>query len=79
MNTFFAHHKDAIRVRVSVLRSSAAERLDQAVLAGGTSGRVFNFYGQQVPVSRGGLRDIAAQFQNWVVNRWGHMIHFRAT
>ena len=34
----------------------------------------FNFYRQQYPVSRDVLRDIAGQFQNWVVNRsqkWG--------
>jgi hypothetical protein len=74
MNAFVEHHKDSIRFGYRcfdrLLLNGLIQPFQQAE-------RVIGFYStyrNQYPVSRDVLRDIASQFQNWVVNRsqkWG--------
>ena len=74
MNAFYEHHKDSILFRYRcfdrVLLNGLIQPFQQPERVIG----FFNTYRQVYPVSRDVLREIAAQFQNWVVNRsqkWG--------
>jgi hypothetical protein len=74
MNAFFEHHKDSIRFDYRCFDRLLLNGLIQPFQQPERVIGFFNFYRQQYPVSRDVLRDIAAQFQNWVVNRsqkWG--------
>ena len=74
MNAFYEHHKHSIRFRYRcfdrILLNGLIQPFQQPE-------RVLGFfwaYRRVYPVSREVLRDIAKQFQNWVVNRsekWG--------
>jgi hypothetical protein len=69
VNAFYEHHKDSIRFGYRcfdrVLLNGLIQPFQQPERVIG----FVNFYRQQYPVSRDVLRDIASQFQNWVVNR----------
>ena len=69
MNAFFEHHKDSIRFGYRCFDRLLLNGLIQPFQQPERVIGFFNFYRQQYPVSRDVLRDIAAQFQNWVVNR----------
>ena len=74
MNAFFEHHKDSIRFGYRCFDRLLLNGLIQPFQQPERVVGFFNYYRQQYPVSRGVLRDVAAQFQNWVVNRsrkWG--------
>ena len=74
MNAFFEHHKDSILFRY---RCFDRVRLNGLIQPFQQPERVIGFfhtYRHVYPVSRDVLREIAVQFQNWVVNRsqkWG--------
>ena len=74
MNAFYEHHKIAF---VSATGVSTGLLLNGLIQPFQQPERVIGFfhtYRQQYPVSRDLLRDIAGQFQNWVINRsqkWG--------
>jgi hypothetical protein len=69
MNAFYEHHKDNIsfgyRCFDRILLNGLIQPFQQPERVVG----FFNAYRQLYPVSRDVLRDIAGQFQNWVVNR----------
>jgi hypothetical protein len=74
VNAFYEHHKDNIQFSYRcfdrVLLNGLIQPFQQPERVIG----FFNTYRQIYPVSRDVLRDIAGQFQNWVVNRsqkWG--------
>ena len=69
MNTFFEHHKNSIRFGYRCFDRLLLNGLIQPFQQPERVIGFFNFYRQQYPVSRDVLRDIATQFQNWVVNR----------
>ena len=69
MNAFFEHHQDSIRFDYRCFDRLLLNGLIQPFQQPERVIGFFNFYRQQYPVSRDVLRDIAAQFQNWVVNR----------
>jgi len=69
MNAFFEHHKDSIRFGYRCFDRLLLNGLIQPFQQPERVIGFFNFYRQQYPVSQDVLRDIAAQFQNWVVNR----------
>lgn len=74
MNAFYEHHKDSIRFGYRCFDRLLLNGLVQPFQQPERVVDFFNTYRQQYPVSRDGLRDIASQFQNWVVNRsqkWG--------
>jgi hypothetical protein len=74
MNAFFEHHKDSIRFGYRCFDRLLLNGLIQPFQQPERVVGFFNFYRQQYPVSRDVLRDIAGQFQNWVINRsqkWG--------
>jgi hypothetical protein len=74
MNAFFEHHKDSIRFGYRCFDRLLLNGLIQPFQQPERVIGFFNYYRQQYPVSRDVLRDIASQFQNWVVNRsekWG--------
>lgn len=74
MNAFYEHHKDNIRFGYRCFDRLLLNGLIQPFQQPERVIGFFNFYRQQYPVSRDVLRDIASQFQNWVVNRsqkWG--------
>jgi hypothetical protein len=78
MNAFYEHHKDNIRFAYRcfdrILLHAAIQPFQQEQRAVG----FFWSYRQIYPVSRPLLRDIAAQYHNWVKNRsqkWGLLIH----
>jgi hypothetical protein len=74
MNAFYEHHKDSIRFGYRCFDRLLLNGLIQPFQQPERVIGFFNFYRQQYPVSRNVLRDIATQFQNWVVNRsqkWG--------
>ena len=74
MNAFYEHHKNSIRFQYRcfdrILLNGLIQPFQQAERVVGFFGSYRDLY----PVSRDVLRDIATQFQNWVVNRskkWG--------
>jgi hypothetical protein len=74
MNAFHEHHEDNIRFGYRcfdrVLLNGLIQPFQQPERVIG----FFNTYRKQYPVSRDVLREIASQFQNWLVNRsqkWG--------
>src|SRR5215469_3042204 len=74
MDALFEHHKSSIRFRYRcfdrILLNAVIQPFQQPERVVG----FFGTYRAQYPVSRDILRDIAAQFRNWVVNRslkWG--------
>ena len=74
MNAFYQHHKDNIafgyRCFDRLLLNGWIQPFQQPERVIG----FFNTYRKIYPVSRDVLRDIAGQFQNWVMNRsqkWG--------
>jgi hypothetical protein len=74
VNAFYEHHKHniqfAYRCFDRVLLNGLIQPFQQPERVIG----FFNMYRQIYPVSRDVLREIAGQFQNWVVNRsqkWG--------
>lgn len=74
MDTLFEHHKNSIRFRYRcfdrILLNAVIQPFQQPERVVG----FFSTYRSQYPVSRDVLRDIAAQFRNWVQNRsqrWG--------
>jgi hypothetical protein len=69
MNAFYEHHKDSIRFGYRCFDRLLLNGLIQPFQQPERVVGFFNFYRQQYPVSRDVLRDIAGQFQNWVVNR----------
>lgn len=74
MNAFHEHHKDNIRFSYRCFDRLLLNGLIQPFQQPERVVGFFNTYRQQYPVSRDVLRDIATQFQNWVVNRsqkWG--------
>ena len=74
MNAFYEHHKNSIRFGYRCFDRLLLNGLIQPFQQPERVVGFFSFYRQQYPVSRDVLRDIAAQFQNWVVNRsqkWG--------
>lgn len=71
---FYEHHKDNIRFGYRSFDRLLLNGLIQPFQQPERVIGFFNHYWQQYPVSRDVLRDIAGQFQNWVVNRshkWG--------
>jgi len=74
MNAFYEHHNDSIRFGYRCFDRLLLNGLIQPFQQPERVVGFFNTYRQQYPVSRDVLRDIATQFQNWVVNRsqkWG--------
>jgi len=74
MNAFVEHHQDSIRFGYRcfdrILWNGLIQPFQQPERVVG----FFTSYRNQYPVSRDVLREIATQFQNWVVNRsqkWG--------
>ena len=74
MNAFYEHHKDSIQFGYRCFDRLLLNGLIQPFQQPERVVGFFNTFRQQYPVSRDVLRDIASQFQNWVVNRsqkWG--------
>jgi len=74
MNAFREHHNDSIRFGYRCFDRLLLNGLIQPFQQPERVVGFFNTYRQQYPVSRDVLREIASQFQNWVVNRsqkWG--------
>jgi hypothetical protein len=74
MDAFYEHHKDSIQFRYRCFDRLLLNGLIQPFQQPERVVGFFNTYRQIYPVSREVLRDIAGQFQNWVVNRsqkWG--------
>jgi len=74
MNAFCEHHYDNIRFGYRCFDRLLLNGLIQPFQQPERVVGFFNTYRQQYPVSRDVLREAAAQFQNWVVNRsqkWG--------
>src|SRR5690242_9634793 len=74
MNAFYEHHKDSIRFGYRCFDRLLLNGLIQPFQQPERVIGFFNTYRQVYPVSRDVLREIAEQFQNWVVNRsqkWG--------
>ena len=74
MNAFYEHHKNSIRFQYRcfdrILLNGLIQPFQQEQRAVGFFGTYRDLY----PVSRDVLREIATQFQNWVINRskkWG--------
>jgi DNA-binding transcriptional ArsR family regulator len=74
MNAFYEHHKNNIRFQYRCFDRILLNGLIQPFQQEPRVVGFFSTYRDQYPVSRDILRDIATQFQNWVVNRskkWG--------
>ena len=74
MNAFYEHHKDNIRFGYRCFDRILLNGLIQPFQQPERVIGFFNTYRQVYPVSRDVLREIASQFQNWVLNRsqrWG--------
>lgn len=69
MNAFREHHQDNIRFGYRCFDRLLLNGLIQPFQQPERVIGFFNSYRQQYPVSRDVLRDVANQFQNWVVNR----------
>src|ERR1700730_5296853 len=74
MNTFYEHHENSIRFGYRCFDRILINGLIQPFQQPERVVGFFNTYRQQYPVSRSVLRDIAAQYQGWVIARakaWG--------
>ena len=74
MNAFFQHHQDSIQFSYRCFDRLLLNGLIQPFQQPERVIGFFNAYRQLYPVSRDVLREIAAQFQNWAINRsqkWG--------
>src|SRR5438093_11165868 len=74
MNAFYEHHKDNIRFQYRCFDRILLNGLIQPFQQEERVVGFFGTYRDLYPVSRDVLREIATQFQNWVVNRckeWG--------
>ena len=74
MNAFYEHHKNNIRFQYRCFDRILLNGLIQPFQQEQRVVGFFTTYRNQYPVSRDVLREIATQFQNWVVNRskkWG--------
>src|SRR6058998_1676990 len=74
MNTFYEHHKNSIRFQYRCFDRILLNGLIQPFQQEERVVGFFGTYRDLYPVSRDMLRQIATQFQNWVVNRsqkWG--------
>lgn len=74
MNAFYEHHKDHIRFRYHCFDRILLNGLIQPFQQPERVVGFFSTYRKQYPVSRDVLREIAQQFQGWVVHRaqkWG--------
>ena len=74
MNAFYEHHKNSIQFGYRCFDRLLLNGLIQPFQQPERVIGFFNTYRKIYPVSRDVLRDIAGQFQNWVVNRsqrWG--------
>jgi hypothetical protein len=69
VNAFYEHHNDSIRFGYRCFDRLLLNGLIQPFQQPERVIGFFNTYRQQYPVSRDVLREIASQFQNWVVNR----------
>lgn len=69
MNAFYEHHKNSIRFQYRCFDRILLNGLIQPFQQEERVVRFFRIYRDLYPVSRDVLRDIATQFQNWVVNR----------
>lgn len=69
MNAFVEHHKDNIRFGYRCFDRILLNGLIQPFQQPERVIGFFSAYRNQYPVSRDVLREIASQFQNWVVNR----------
>ena len=74
MNTFYEHHENSIRFGYRCFDRILINGLIQPFQQPERVVGFFNTYRQQYPVSRPVLRDIAAQYQGWVIahaKAWG--------
>jgi len=74
MNAFYEHHKNSIRFQYRCFDRILLNGLIQPFQQEQRVVGFFGTYRDLYPVSRDVLREIATQFQNWVVNRskkWG--------
>lgn len=74
MNTFYEHHENSIRFGYRCFDRILINGLIQPFQQPERVVGFFNTYRQQYPVSRSVLRDIAAQYQGWVIahaKAWG--------
>src|SRR5947208_15866815 len=74
MNTFYEHHKNSIRFQYRCFDRILLNGLIQPFQQEQRVVGFFGTYRDLYPVSRDVLREIATQFQNWVINRskkWG--------
>ena len=74
MNTFYEHHKNSIRFQYRCFDRILLNGLIQPFQQEQRVVGFFGTYRDLYPVSRNVLREIATQFQNWVINRskkWG--------
>jgi len=69
MNAFYEHHKNSIRFQYRCFDRILLNGLIQPFQQEQRVVGFFGTYRDLYPVSRDVLRDIATQFQNWVVNR----------
>src|SRR5262245_49682586 len=69
MNAFYGHHKDSIRFRYRCFDRRLLNACIQPFLDGARAQGFFFSYRETYPVSRNVLREVAAQFHNWVTNR----------
>lgn len=74
MNAFYEHHKNSIRFPYRCFDRILLNAIIQPFQQEQRAVNFFGTYRDLYPVSRDVLREIATQFQNWVVNRskqWG--------
>jgi hypothetical protein len=74
MNTFYEHHENSIRFGYRCFDRILLNGLIQPFQQPERVVGFFNTYRQQYPVSRSVLRDIAAQYEGWVIahaKAWG--------
>ena len=69
MNAFYEHHKNSIRFQYRCFDRILLNGLIQPFQQEQRVVGFFSTYRDLYPVSRNVLRDIATQFQNWVINR----------
>jgi hypothetical protein len=69
MNTFYEHHENSIRFGYRCFDRILINGLIQPFQQPERVVGFFNTYRHQYPVSRPVLRDIATQYQRWVVAR----------
>src|SRR5512140_2847646 len=69
MNAFYEHHQNSIRFNYRCFDRLLLNGLIQPFQQPERVIGFFNTYRHQYPVSRDLLRDIAGQYQGWVINR----------